>query len=212
MLFTKARFSTIFYYMNIYGIKAILQELAYQSNSLTSPAARTEATAPVRDVTTAAQKAVGTEGVNLTTGQPVRVEAQQTTPQPLPVPVFIPLPLRSELFPEVRFFARPEEKKSGAKAAEHNETMDIFICLITETMGRVWVGLFCRQDCLSVKCFTDQEMTSKVLRQNFAPLRESLQEVGFKEISLTSQARLELGAVVEGLLPKFESHLLDHKV
>lgn len=212
MPFTKARLSTIFYYMNIYGITAILQELAYQSNSLTSPAARTVASAPVRDVTTAAQKAVAAESVNLTAGQPVQVEAQQTTPQPLPVPVFIPLPLRSELFPEVRFFARPEEEKPEAKAAEHKEIMDIFICLITERLGRVWVGLFCRKDSLSVKCFTDQEMTNKVLRQNFTPLRESLKEIGFEEVSLTSQARLELGAVVEGLLPKFESHLLDHKI
>ncbi|MFA4886258.1 MAG: hypothetical protein WC601_10870 [Desulfotomaculaceae bacterium] len=133
--------------MNIYGITAILQEMAYQSNSLTSPAARTEAAARVHDVTTAAQKAIETEGVNLTAGQSMRVEAQQTTPQPLPVPVFIPLPLRSELFPEVRFFARPEEEKSEAKAAGHKEIMDIF-----------------------------------------------------KEVSLTSQARSELGAVVEGLL------------
>lgn len=212
MLFTKVRFNTIFYYMNINGITAILQELANQSTSLTSPAARTVATAPVRDATAAAQKAVEAEGVSLAAGLPVRVEAQQTTPQPLPVPVFIPLPLRSELFPEVRFFARPEEEKPEAKAAEHKEIMDIFICLITERLGRVWVGLFCRKDSLSVKCFTDQEMTNKVLRQNFTPLRESLKEIGFKEVSLTSQARLELGAIVEGLLPKFESHLLDHKI
>ncbi|NLI11814.1 flagellar hook-length control protein FliK [Pelotomaculum propionicicum] len=198
--------------MNIYGITAILQELAYQSNSLTSPAARTEATAPVHDVTMAAQKVVEAEGLNLAAGQPVQVEAQQTSPQPLPVPVFLPLPLRSDIFPEARFFVRPEDEKPEAKAAEHDQIMDIFICLITETMGRVWVGLFCRKEYLSVKCFTDQESTNKLLRQNFTPLRESLKEIGFKEVSLTSQARLELGAVVEGLLPKFESHLLDHKV
>ena len=198
--------------MNIYGITAILQELSYQSTSLTSPAARTKATASVRDVTVAAQKAAEAEGASLAAGVPVRVEAQQTTPQPLPVPAFIPLPLRSDLFPEVRFFARPEEEKPESKSSVPKENMDIFICLITERLGRIWVGLFHRNDSLSVKCFTDQEMTNKVLRQNFTPLRESLKGIGFKEVSLTSQARLELSAVVEGLLPRFESHLLDHKI
>ncbi len=198
--------------MNIYGITAILQELAYQSNNLTSPAVRAEAAAPVHDATLAAQKAAEADGIRHMSGRPAQAEAQQTAPQALPVPVFMPLPLRSDLFPETRFFVRPVEEKSEAQTAEPDQNMDIFICLITETMGRVWVGLFCRKDYLSVKCFTDQESTNKILRQNFTPLRESLKEIGFKEVSLTSQARLELGAVVEGLLPKFESHLLDHKV
>lgn len=196
--------------MNIYRITAILQELAYQSNNITSPATRAESVAHVRDVTAAAKKAAEAEGANLVAGQPGQVETGRTAEQPFPVPAFIPLPLRSELFQEARFFAKSEEEKTGTTSRK--EALEIFICLITEKLGRIWVGLTCRKDFLSVKCFTDQEMTNKVLRQNFSPLRDELKAIGFKEISLTSQARMELGSVVEGLLPKFESHLLDHKI
>lgn len=164
----------------------------------------------MRETTTAARQALEPEGAN-TTPQHARTEtAQQKPEQPFSAPSFIPLPLRTGLFQEARFFARLGEGKTGAGAGREAE--EFFICLITKNLGRIWVGISCHNDFLSVKCFTDQETSNKILRKHFPPLREDLKTIGFNEVSLTSQTRSELGAVVEGLLPKFEEHLFDRKV
>jgi hypothetical protein len=197
--------------MNINAITSILTELTYQNSNVTSPATRAEGVAQVRDMTAAAREALEAEGVKTSALQTARTETtQQKTEQPFSIPAFIPLPLRSDLFPEARFFARLGEEKTGAGAGREAE--EFFICLITENLGRIWIGVACRSDFLSVKCFTDQEGPNKILRQHFPPLRDDLKTIGFKEVSLTSQARTELGAVVEGLLPKFEEHLFDRKI
>lgn len=197
--------------MNINAITTILQELTYQSSNLTSPAARAESVAHVRDLTAAAQKMVEAADPNPTTGQPDRIDTRQTTEQPFPIPAFVPLPLRSELFPGTRFFARMGKDTTTSEARKEMDE-EIFICLVTESLGQVWIGLACRKDFLSVRCFTEQEMSNKILRENSPPLREDLKTIGFKEVSLTCQTRAELGAIVEGQLPKFEQHFLDRKI
>jgi hypothetical protein len=196
--------------MNINAITAILLELTYQNSNVTAPTTRTEGVAKVRDVTAAAKEALAAEGVSASRLQSAPAETLQKAEQPFSIPAFIPLPLRTELFQEARFFARLGEDKTNTGAAR--ETEEIFICLITENLGRIWVGVSCRNDFLSIKCFTDREDSNKILRQNFSPLREDLKTIGFKEVSLSSQARAELGSVVEGLLPKFEEHLFDRKI
>lgn len=197
--------------MNINAISSILMELTYQNSNVTAPATRTEGVFQVRDATAAMKEALEAGGAKATALQTTTAETpQQKAEQPFSIPPFIPLPLRSELFQEARFFARLGEEKTNADGGREAEVF--FICLITENLGRIWIGVACRNDFLSVKCFTDQEGSNIILRQNFSPLREELKTIGFSEVSLTSQARAELGAVVEGLLPKFEAHLLDRKV
>ena len=197
--------------MNINAISSILMELTYQNSNVTAPANRTEGVSQARDATAAMKEALETEGAKAPALRAAPAETpQQKAEQPFSIPPFIPLPLRTDLFHEARFFARLGEEKSEADGGREAE--EFFICLITENLGRIWIGVACRSDFLSVKCFTDQEGTNKILRQNFSPLREELKTTGFSEVSLTSQARAELGAVVEGLLPKFEAHLFDRKV
>ncbi|MFX4262386.1 flagellar hook-length control protein FliK [Pelotomaculum propionicicum] len=196
--------------MNINAISSLLSELTYQNSNVSAPATRTEAVSQVRDATAAMKETLEAEGVKASALQTAPAETpQQKAEQPYSIPPFIPLPLRTDLFKEARFFARLGEEKTEGGSREAEE---FFICLITENLGRIWVGVACRSDFLSVKCFTDQEGSNKVLRQNFPPLREELKTIGFSEVSLTSQARAELGAVVEGLLPKFEEHLFDRKI
>lgn len=197
--------------VNINGLTTLLLELAYQGSGKISPAAKAEGVARIRDATVAGKRVLEGADTGPPTGQSTRAETKQTAEQPVHPPAFTPLPLRSDLFREARFFARLGEEKAGATAPREPAT-EIFICLVTENLGRVWVGLSCRSDFLSVKYFTDNEPTSKILKENFPPLRENLKEIGFIEISLTSRARAELGAVVEGLLPRFEEHLLDRKI
>lgn len=198
--------------MNINGLTTLLLDLANQSGSKVSPAVKTESVARVRDAAASGKKALeAAVDTGRPAGQPARIDTKQTAEPPAHPPAFTPLPLRSDLFQETRFFARLGGQKAGATTAEE-PAAEIFICLVTENLGRVWVGLSSRNDFLSVKCFTDNEPSSKILKENFTPLRENLKEIGFTEISLTSRARAELGAVVEGLLPRFEEHLLDRKI
>ncbi len=197
--------------MNINSIATILSELAYQQKNVAAPAARVEGIPQVREATTALREALEGESVKNTALQSARTETpQQKTEQSFPLPAFIPLPLRTDLFPEARFFARHGEEKEGAGV--DRETEEVFICLITENLGRIWVGIAVRNDLLSVKYFTGREDLNQVLRQNFPTLREELKSIGFSRVSLTSQAKAELDTVAAGLLPKFEAHLFDRKI
>ena len=197
--------------MNINAITTILQELLYQSNSRTSPTARAESVTQVGDVTVATQKMAEAAATSSLIGEHGRVSTNQTSEQHFPIPAFVPLPLRSELFPEARYFARMDKNKTTAKA-EKDVIEEIFICLATEKLGQIWFGLACRKDFLSVTCFTEQEAANKIIRKNFSPLRDELKEIGFKEVSLTSRIKTELGAIAEGQLPKFEAHFLNRTV
>ncbi len=195
--------------MNINALTTLLQELAYQSSSKVSPAEKAEGASRVRDAIAAGGKPAA--GAGPAGAQINQAEAKLNQEQLFIPPAFAPLPMRSELFQEARFFARLNERNAGT-AVHQAQASDIYICLITENLGRVWVNLTYRNDELLVKCFTDQDSSNKVIRKNLPLLQEDLMSIGFKEVFISSQARHELGAVVEGLLPKFEMHLLDRKI
>lgn len=198
--------------LNINALTTLLLDLAYPGSNKISPATKAESVARIRDANVAGKKALGVMDAGNLTGQPARVETRQTEEQSAHHLAFTPLPLRSDFFPEARFFAKHGGKKAGAADPEE-QASEIFICLITENLGRVWVDLSCRNnEFLSVKYFTDNEPASRVLKEGFSLLRDDLKNIGFAEIALTSRARAELGAVVEGLLPRFEEHLLDRKI
>ncbi len=197
--------------MNINTLTVLLQELAYQSKSKIMPATKAESVARVRDTTLAGTKMTRAASTGPAAERNPTAETRQLDERPLQPMAFTPLPLRSSLFREARFFAKVGEEKAG-KGSGRETPDEIFICLITKNLGRIWVGLTCKKDYLSVKYFTDQKTANKILRENFPPMREELKTTGFTEVSITSQARAELGAVVEGLLPKFELHLLDRQI
>ena len=197
--------------MNINTLTVLLQELAYQSKSKIMPTAKAESIAQVKDAAIAGAKMAKTTSAGPATERHPAAETKQLEERPFQPMAFTPLPLRSSLFREARFFARVGEKKAG-KGSVGETSDEVFIRLITKNLGRVWVGLTCKKDYLSVKYFTDCKTANKILRENFSPMREELKTIGFTEVSITSQARVELGAIVEGLLPKFELHLLDRKI
>lgn len=196
--------------MNINAVTAILQELMYQRVNQASPASRVEGATRARDLAAAAQKMAQAAGTSSPAGKTGQVNTEKANEQPLPILDFVPLPLQSELFPGARFFARMREDKTAEQATK--EVEEVFICLITEKLGQVWIGLACRESFLSVKCLTEQETSNTMIRENSSPLREELRAIGFSEVSVTSQTRTELGAITEGQLPKFEAHLFDQSV
>lgn len=195
--------------MNITGLTALLLDLAYQSGSKVSPASRAGAPAKPQDAGSTAGKSIETTATSIT-GKSAE-EPKEVSERPAQQPAFTPLPLRSDLFRESRFFARVEDGQEQASSSS-GKIRELFVCLHTENMGWIWVGLFWRNNFLSVKCFAESRLTSKTIKESFPVLREELMGAGFSEIALTSQAKSQLGAMAEGLLPKFEMHLIDRKI
>jgi len=195
--------------LNISGLTNLLLELAGQAGSKVTPAARVEGAGRVHGAAELVKKA----------GMPaVEQEAPGTSPSSQPeapstheFPPFVPLPLRSELYPSARFFARfPEEKRTGGAAAQ--KAPAVFICLLTENLGTLWFGLALRENNLTVKCFTESEEVNRTVRENLPLLKEELLLAGFSAVSLASYRRSELGSLAAEILPKFEKHLLDRRI
>ena len=197
--------------MYINNLISLLLELAAQSGSRVSPVAKVAGPAGAQNVAVPGKKAPGVPDTSPPGAQPARAEARPEGEQPVThPPAFAPLPLRSFTYQEARFYARLGGEKAGGGAKA--QSTEIFICLVTESLGQVWVALSCREDVLSVHYFTESELASRRLKEDFAPLRENLRGLGFPEVALTSRAQNGLGNLLEGLLPRFDEHLLDRKI
>ncbi|OPY58232.1 MAG: hypothetical protein A4E55_01051 [Pelotomaculum sp. PtaU1.Bin035] len=198
--------------MNINTLTNLLFELASRNINKVSPAVKTEGVAHARDAMALGKKMLETIDTSLQERRPAQVETKQQFEQPVTPPAFTPLPLRSELFPAARFYTRLDEDKTGAASAAREPANEIFIYLATANLSNIWVRISSKKDFLSVKCFTDNGETSKILRENFPLITLDLKEIGFTEVCLTSQTRAELRGIVEELLPKFEAYLLNRKI
>jgi len=200
--------------MNITAISTILRELAYQSSNLTSAVAKTEGGKPVTIAVTAKTMAEIAAPVLNQEQSHQADKSQKAEQQPISALTFVPIPFRSELYTNALFFARiGDDIKESAGNKEIKEVDgEIFICIFTENLGQLWVGLAKQKDSLSVRFFTEHESLNKTLRENFYFLREALISIGFKEASLTCQARTELGTIIEEQLPKLEQHFIDRKI
>ncbi len=198
--------------MPINALTLLLLNLA--QNVKTGPASGKQGAEGGRQAATYAAKALETPDTGFL---PERSAALKTKPasEPPPVqpPALLPLPLRSALFPEARFFAGTEDEKQDADAsAKSRPVAELLVCLVTQNLGNIWIMLSFRQDSLCVKYFTGEQAASQMLRKNFTLLRAGLKEAGFKEVSLSTQTRAGLGMVEEELLPRLEQHLLDHRI
>lgn len=195
--------------MNISGIASLLLELAGQAGSKVAPVPRAEGAGKARGAGELARKPQAAPPGGEEAGSTPSPD-QQAAPA-RDYPLFVPLPLRSEIYPHARFYARfLREKGAGEKRAP--VTPAVFLCLVTENLGTLWFGLTLRDEGLMVNCFTESEEANRTLTENFPLLREELLSAGFSTVSLTSCRRSELGLLAAEILPKFEMHLLDRRV
>lgn len=198
--------------MNINLLTNLLFEMTNRNISKVSPAPKPEGAASTRDAMALGKKVLEALDNSPYEKLPTRVETKQITEPTVNSPAFTPLPLRSELFPEARFFARLDERNTADSATVDRPVSEIFVHIDTENMGHIWINLSWRNNFLSVKYFTESESSSKILRENFSPIRDDLKEIGFNEVSLTSQARAGLDGLTNELIPKFEAYLLNRKI
>ncbi|MDF9409981.1 MAG: Flagellar hook-length control protein FliK [Pelotomaculum sp. PtaB.Bin013] len=198
--------------MNINLLTNLLFEMTNRNISKVSPAPKPEGAASTRDAMALGKKVLEALDNSQPEKLPTRVETKQIIEPTVNSPAFTPLPLRSELFPEARFFARLNERNAADSATVDRPVTEIFVHIDTDNMGHIWINLSWRNNFLSVKYFTENENSSKILRENFSPIRDALKEIGFNEVSLTSQARAGLGGLTNELLPKFEAYLLNREI
>lgn len=200
--------------MNINALTSLLHELTNSNVSRVSPTPKAENSTGSRDTLALGKKAL--EALNSTqlNKQATRSENKRTAePVVIQQPAFTPLPLRSELFPNARFFAKLGEKKASVQNAVNETATEMFIHIDLENMGSIWITLSLNNNAqLSVKYFTDNEGASKTIRKNFTSIKDDLQEIGFQNVFLTSQAHIALNNLTNELLPKFEAYLLNQKV
>jgi len=199
--------------MNIYSLGSLLLELAHSNVNRVAPTPKAAGLESTRDPSAFGKKVL--EGLDLSKFEKqagnLRSESQKTAEPNTNQPNFAPLPLRSELFPGARFFIRLDDRDENGNVI-HGQHSEIFVYVETDHMGPIWVSLAWINNSLSVKYYTENEETSKILKESFPEMRGDLIETGFHEIALTSQSRNNLGSITSELLPKFDAYLLNQRV
>lgn len=130
-------------------------------------------------VTTAA-----TESRNIEEGdlQPAR---QQAPGQGLPD--FLPLPLKSPLFSDSRFFIKNQREESPG--AGEDRPANIFIRLRTENLGILWISLAAGGESLALSFYTESESYTVPLKETFPGLVEGLQKLGYTSVNVAGITR-----------------------
>ncbi|HBV98404.1 MAG: hypothetical protein JL50_20205 [Peptococcaceae bacterium BICA1-7] len=109
--------------------------------------------------------------------------------QPSPgsnLPDFLPLPLKSPLFTESRFFIKNQREESSG---ENSALCSVFVNLITESMGSLWIYLASGKESLTVSFFTEDESYTRHINQSLPSLLEELKEIGCPQVKAVGITR-----------------------
>lgn len=115
---------------------------------------------------------------------------RQTARQPAPgqgLPDFLPLPLKSPLFTDSRFFIKNE--REDTPAAGEDRPASIFIRLRTENLGTLWISLAAGNESLALFFYTENETYTAPLKESFPSLEEGLQKLGYASVNVAGITR-----------------------
>jgi len=129
-------------------------------------------------------------------------------------PVLLPLPLKSTLFPDARFFIfhRPQDEKreNRSRGGEEAAETGIAFSLATRHLGRLFFTLARRAETINIACYAEREETAARLASRSAELQRQLQSAGFARVIFRCTV---LDRSPAGRQPAFASpSLLDRKV
>lgn len=198
--------------MNINSLTSLLYELTNRNISKVSPTAKTENAESTRNAMVLDKKVLEALDTTQHTRYTAKAENQRPAEPTVSQPVFTPLPFRSEIFPEAKFFARLDERNAASATSKGSDDIEVIVYLDTENMGHIWINLSLLNNSLSVKYYTENEGSSKLLRENFLPIKNDLKKIGFQEVSLISQTSADLSGLTNELIPKFEAFLVNLKI
>ncbi|MFZ5645955.1 MAG: hypothetical protein ACOY46_20560 [Bacillota bacterium] len=138
-----------------------------------------------RQVVEAPLKGVQPPGVN----SPAEAEPKHAPQQPAGnnLPDFLPLPLKSPLFEESRFFIKNYREDSAEQ--ENERPCSVFINLRTDNMGSLWIHLMAKSQSLTLSFYTEKEYYTSLINKSFSELVEDLTEIGFSSVKVAGITR-----------------------
>ncbi|MEW6063762.1 hypothetical protein P378_17670 [Desulforamulus profundi] len=138
------------------------------------------------------------------TGRP----AGPRTPDPVTAPdrqdqlAFVPLPLRTPLYEDARFYWKV--KDFSAKTGKDGEAKVIF-SLNTDTLGLLWFTLTTQPgSSLSVQCITEIQTAAEIFRAGAADLQKELTELGYQNVIVSCRMQPGIRSIAD-IDPDFAS-------
>ena len=119
----------------------------------------------------------------------VRGTDPKTAEQPSPgssLPDFLPLPLKSPLFTESRFFIKNQREESSG---EESGPCSVFVNLLTESMGSLWIYLASGKESLTVSFYTEDDSYTRLINQSIPSLLEELKKIGCPSVKAAGITR-----------------------
>jgi hypothetical protein len=115
--------------------------------------------------------------------------SHKTAAEPSPgtgLPDFLPLPLKSPLFTQSRFFIKSREQSSREGA---DNPCSIFINLRTEGMGSLWIYMAAGKESLAVSFYTESDSFTALINESLPVLLEELRKTGYPSVKAAGITR-----------------------
>lgn len=112
-------------------------------------------------------------------------------------PNYVPLPLRSQLYENTRFYWKLKEFR--AKTSETGESRIIF-SVHTHSLGQLWFTMTAQpgsENLLSLQCIAEENYVAEVFRTSSQLLREELLGAGFNSVVVTCRVQAGIRGIAD---------------
>ncbi|MFZ5649881.1 MAG: flagellar hook-length control protein FliK [Bacillota bacterium] len=128
------------------------------------------------------------------------------------LPDVLPLPYKSPLFSESRFYIKND---SESRATSGTDTpASLFMRLKTDNLGVIWIHMAARSKSLSISFYAEEDSYTGIIREDLPHLVESLRKLGYPDVraaGITRPGITGCADIVPGLTAP-ANYLLDLEV
>jgi hypothetical protein len=110
-----------------------------------------------------------------------QLTANKETGDPQSELIFLPLPLKSELYPDAKFYRQVNDEEKSGQDGDENQNRLVF-GLKTASLGDIYFLVVQRESNLSIQCAASKLQTVDVLRKGFAELEKKLKRLGWQKV------------------------------
>ncbi|MCF8011740.1 MAG: hypothetical protein K9L17_07005 [Clostridiales bacterium] len=121
--------------------------------------------------------------------------------------LFIPLPLKSEIFPDAKFYKQVATREEQQQDGQTEQNRLVF-GIRAPSAGEIYFLIIQKDNYLSLKCAASKTETVQEIKNSFDNLKKSLAQQGWEDISL-SCLHVDNPAVLPGMTP---SGFIDLKI
>lgn len=105
------------------------------------------------------------------------MKAPSSPPAGQALPDILPLPYKSPLFSESRFYIKNDSESSAAAGADIPASL--FIRLKTDNLGVIWIHMAAKSESLSITFYSEEDSYTGMIRQDLPDLLEGLRKLGY---------------------------------